>query len=154
MLLLSLALALAGPAPAPCTLATSPTLADQFLCYKNAGRKIAFPETQFFAVEPNGTGCIIAIGADRMEVGPCDSFSRTTITVTYASIRTVVDNPDQEWVSVFLVDNTQRPSCWPDCNRVEYTPPPRAPAPARPASGFPSSTRRNGGDPSTQPTRP
>ena len=107
MLASILILALAS-GPAPCshsdgTLPQNSTIADQFICYKNAGIKVSIPGTSLVQGGMHGgPGCILGVGADRIEVGQCGLFPRIKFTVQFSSIRAIVDIPNERYVSVEL----------------------------------------------------
>lgn len=133
MLLLALTLAVAVPASSSdCSdLGPTSTLADQFLCFKTAGRKIVVPGTGFLNGF-DGPGCISAVAADRISVSTCGpgTIGRKTITVPLASIQGVSDDPDRGYVTLILVSQTVEVDCrYQRCEQVIYAPAP-APAPA------------------------
>jgi hypothetical protein len=106
MLASILILALAA-APAPCslsdgTLPPSSTLADQFTCYKNAGIKVSIPGSVLVHGGLSREGCILGVGADRLEVGECGPFPRTKFTIQFSSVRAVVDVPNERYVILEL----------------------------------------------------
>jgi hypothetical protein len=113
MLTLSLLLALAAPAPGTCAdLPTSSTIADQFTCYKDSGRKIIVPGTGF-TDGFDGPGCIAGVWADRIQVATCgsSSFNRRTVMVMFASIRSVEDEQSLPYVVLRLVGEVTSVNC-------------------------------------------
>lgn len=132
---LALAFALAGPAaPGGCAdMTPTSTFADQFLCYKNAGRKVLVPGTAF-VVGFDGPGCITAVGADRIQVSSCGpgTIGRKSVTIPLASIHAVADDDSERYVTIVLVSQTVQVDCrYEACGEVVYVPAP--PPPAAPA---------------------
>lgn len=135
MLILPLALALALTAPAgasPCSgLAITSTLVEQFTCYKDAGRKVVLPGTDFIDGF-NGPGCIVGVGADRIQVAKCSSssFDRVTLMVPFASIRAVEDDPSKAYVTIRMAVTVIQADCRTiDCGAPTYVPVHVHPAP-------------------------
>ena len=113
MLTLSLLLVLAAPASGTCAdLPTSSTIADQFTCYKDSGRKIIVPGTGF-TDGFDGPGCIAKVWADRIQVASCgtSSFDRRTVVVMFASIRAVEDEESLPYVVLRLVGEVTSVNC-------------------------------------------
>ena len=130
-------LALAAPAPATCAdLPENSTIADQFTCYKNAGRKIIVPGTGF-TDGFDGAGCIAGVWADRIQVATCggSSFNRRTVMVMFASIRSVEDEQSLPYVVLRLVGEVTQVDCAVvnciNSTQVEVPPPVVRPRPAQ-----------------------
>lgn len=123
-------------AASPCEqLPSTSTIADQFTCYKNSGRKIVVPGTGFISGF-DGPGCITGVWADRIQVGTCSnsSFNRKTVMVMYASIRAVEDVDNIPYVTLRLAGDYAQADCSVvECVNYVYAPAP-APAPAAPAT--------------------
>lgn len=118
---LALALAFAPAATPPCAdLPPSSTIADQFACYKEAGRKVTFAGSGFVDGF-DGPGCVVGVWADRLQVSNCSrsSFDRKTVMVLYSSIRSIQDDPDAEFVTIRLTPQYSQV----DCARVACTDP-------------------------------
>jgi hypothetical protein len=129
---LSIALAFAIPVAPPCSdLSLSSTMAEQFVCYKDAGRKVSLPGTGFNNGGLNGPACIVGVGADRLQLGTCgpSTIGRTTMMVPFSSIRAVEDDPSKAYVTIVLNVTVVRNGCLTDdCERVVDTPRPSRPA--------------------------
>lgn len=104
-------LALASPAMPSCIdLPATSTMADQFTCYKDAGRKIVVPGTGFVDGF-DGPGCITGVWADRIQVGTCSSFNRRTVTVPFATLRAVEDIANSPYVTLILETSYAQVDC-------------------------------------------
>ncbi|MFI5235996.1 MAG: hypothetical protein ACHQXA_09815 [Gemmatimonadales bacterium] len=102
----------AGPAapaaPGPCTYSRRHTIdsssswADQFRCYKAAGRHITFPGTSYQTNSLVGALCIQVVTEDRVQLVACDTTSGdTAIVLSYSAILYVVDDPNVDDVAVY-----------------------------------------------------
>lgn len=78
------------------------TMAEQFQCYKEKGRRVSIPGTGLAYGSVNGAGCIIAIATDRVQVASCNGFTDRAITIPFASIRFVFEEEGKDYVTVDL----------------------------------------------------
>lgn len=83
---------------------TSSSLADQLRCYQSTERRVSIPGTSFTEGNVSGGYCVKGVAIDRFQVGRCSSFgSDAAITIPFASVYYIGDNPDLEYVTVYLV---------------------------------------------------
>jgi hypothetical protein len=105
------ALAAPAAAPAPATpvgcefgrdraIPDGSVFADQFRCYKTAGRKISIPGTSLSDGGLNGGGCIVGVALDRVQVANCNGWSDKSVTIPFASIQLLVDEATKDFVTV------------------------------------------------------
>ncbi len=96
------------PSMPPCEFTrTSPvppssTLEEQFICYKQAGRRVSVPGTGMAYGSANGAGCIISIAHDRLHLASCNGFTDRALTIPFASIRFVYEEEGKDYVTVDL----------------------------------------------------
>ena len=128
---LLLALSAAAPSTPPCNdLGPTSTLADQFVCYRTAGRKVVVPGSGYLNGF-DGPGCIGAVGADRVEITNCSpsSFDRRSVTIPFVSIQAIDDTPNAANITVRLVALERRYDCGDHpCEYVVVAPTPEPPS--------------------------
>ena len=113
MLALPIAALLAFAPQATCAdLPATATVADQFTCYKNAGRKVLVPGTNFVDGF-DGPGCIARVWADRVQVTTCSpsSFDRRSVLVMFTSIRSLEDEGNIPYVILRLAGGSGEVDC-------------------------------------------
>lgn len=135
MFALPLAALLAFAPSASCTdLPATSTIADQFTCYKDSGRKIVVPGTAFI-IGFDGPGCITGVWADRVQVATCSPspFNRKSVMVMFSSIRAVEDVASTPYVTLRLnVEYGQVDCAVVQC--IQYVPTPSPAPPPAPAT--------------------
>ena len=121
-----------APAASPCEqLPSTSTIADQFTCYKNAGRKIVVPGTGFISGF-DGPGCLTGVWADRIQVSSCgpSTLNRRSVMVMFSSIRAVEEGINTPYVTLRLnIEYGQVDCSVVECVNYVYAPRP-APTPA------------------------
>lgn len=74
--------------------------ADQFRCYKTAGRRVSIPGTSLADGGLNGAGCIVGVAMDRVQIANCTGFTDKSVTVPFASIQILIDEATKDFVTV------------------------------------------------------
>ena len=99
----------AAPAPAPAAgcefgrdraIPDGSVFADQFRCYKGAGRKVSIPGTSLADGGLNGPGCIVGVAMDRVQIANCQGFTDKSVTIPFQSIQILVDEATKDFVTV------------------------------------------------------
>jgi hypothetical protein len=109
-LLTTVALLVAPPSPmrdcaygATTPISQGSTFADQLRCYQTSGRRISVAGTSYTEGVVSNGYCVKGVGTDRVQVGRCTSAgSDPAITIPFTNIAYLTDNPDQEYVVLYL----------------------------------------------------
>jgi len=84
-------------------ISSSSTLADQLRCYQSAGRRIVVAGTSYTeGLVANGY-CVKGVATDRVQIGRCTAAgSDPAIIIPFTNVAYLTDNPDQEFVTLYL----------------------------------------------------